>query len=193
MKHASLLFVVSSSFAIACGGAPVPLSPDPAAASASAPASAPAPASDEVAVGRPPPDFTAKAHDGADIKLSALKGKPVVVYFYPRDETPGCTKQACSFRDTWRELAKTNVVLVGVSTDTVESHKAFAKHYDLPFHLVSDESGAIATSFGVPNKNGFLARQTIVVGADGNVKRIYRQVDVTTHANDVLADLKKTP
>lgn len=162
----------------------------PATATATATASGAAPAAEEIAVGKPAPDFTAKAHDGTEVKLSALKGKPVVLYFYPRDETPGCTKEACSFRDAWKELAKTKVVLVGISTDNAESHKAFAKHYELPFHLVSDESGAIAKAFGVPNRGGFLARHTIVIGADGNVKKIYREVDVSKHAAEVLADVK---
>jgi len=150
----------------------------------------PTAAADEIAVGKPAPDFTAKAHDGTDIKVSALKGKPIVLYFYPRDETPGCTKEACSFRDAWKDLAKTGVVMVGISTDNAESHKAFAKHHELPFHLVSDESGSIAKAYGVPNRGGFLARHTIVIGADGNVKKIYREVDVSKHAAEIMADLK---
>lgn len=143
----------------------------------------------DLVVGKPPPDFEAKAHDGAEIKLSALKGKPIVVYFYPKDETPGCTKEACAFRDAWKDLEKRGVVLVGISTDSLDSHRAFATHHNLPFHLVSDESGAIAKSFGVPNRVGYLARQTFVIGADGNLKAIHRDVDVTTHAAQILADL----
>lgn len=146
-------------------------------------------AAGEIAVGKPPPAISAKAHDGADITLSALKGKPVVLYFYPKDETPGCTKEACAFRDAWNELAKKDVVLVGISTDTADSHKAFAQHHNLPFHLVSDPDGAIAKQFGVPNRAGFLARQTFVIGADGNVKKIYRDVDVTKHASEIVSDL----
>lgn len=141
-------------------------------------------------VGKPAPSFKAKAHDGTALELSALKGKPVVVYFYPKDETPGCTKEACAFRDAWGDLAKANVVLVGVSTDTAESHKAFATHHKLPFHLVSDADGAIAKSFGVPNNGGFLGRQTFVIDKDGTVKRVYRDVDVSKHAAEVLADVK---
>ena len=143
----------------------------------------------ELAVGKPAPDFTAKDQDGKELTLSALKGKPVVVYFYPKDETPGCTKEACAFRDAWKDLEKKGVVLIGVSTDSAESHKAFAKHHELPFHLVSDESGTIAKSFGVPNRAGFLGRQSFVIGPDGNVKKIYRDVDVTKHAGEVLADV----
>jgi peroxiredoxin Q/BCP len=144
----------------------------------------------EVTVGKPPPDFTAKDQNGKDLTLSSLKGKPAVVYFYPKDETSGCTAEAKSFRDTWKDLEKTGVTVIGISTDTLDSHKAFATHHGLPFHLVSDESGTIAKSFGVPNHAGFLARQTFVIGADGNVKKIYRDVDVSKHVSEVLADLK---
>ena len=143
----------------------------------------------DLAVGKPPPDFAAKDQAGKELKLSALKGKPVVVYFYPKDETPGCTKEACAFRDAWKDIDKKGVVLIGISADTADSHKAFAKHHQLPFHLVSDESGAIAKSFGVPNNGGYLGRQSFVVGADGNLKKIYRDVDVTKHASEILVDV----
>ena len=143
----------------------------------------------DLAVGKPPPDFTAKDQAGKELKLSALKGKPVVVYFYPKDETPGCTKEACAFRDAWKDIDKKGVVLIGISADTADSHRAFAKHHQLPFHLVSDESGTIAKSFGVPNNGGYLGRQSFVVGADGNLKKIYREVDVTKHASEILGDV----
>ncbi|MDB4944881.1 MAG: Thiol peroxidase, Bcp-type [Labilithrix sp.] len=144
----------------------------------------------EVKVGMPAPDFTAKAHDGTDVQLSKLKGKPVVVYFYPKDETPGCTTEAQNFRDSWKDLSASGVVVIGVSTDDLDAHKAFAKNHDLPFLLVSDASGSIAKTFGVPSRGGHLARQTIVIGADGNVKKIYRDVDPGKHAAEVLADGK---
>ncbi len=151
---------------------------------------APSTANAEVTVGKPPPDFTAKDQEGKVLTLSALKGKPVVVYFYPKDETPGCTIEAKSFRDSWKDLEKQGVTVIGISTDTADSHKSFAKHHELPFHLVSDESGAIAKTFGVPNRAGFLSRQTFVIGADGNVKKIYRDVDPGKHAAEILADVK---
>jgi thioredoxin-dependent peroxiredoxin len=144
----------------------------------------------EVTEGKPAPQVKGKAHDGTEIDLAALKGKPVVLYFYPKDETPGCTKEACAFRDAWSDLAKTNVVLVGISTDSLDSHKQFAEHHKLPFHLISDADGSIAKAYGVPNNAGFLGRQTFVIGADGNVKKIYRSVDVSKHASEVLADVK---
>jgi peroxiredoxin Q/BCP len=140
-------------------------------------------------VGKPAPDFTATAQDGTAVHLAAWKGKRVVLYFYPKDETPGCTKEACSFRDAWQDLAKTGAVLVGISADTTDSHKDFAEHHKLPFLLVSDPDGKIADSYGVPF-SGHHSRQTIVVGADGSVLKVYRKVDVTAHAAQILDDLR---
>jgi peroxiredoxin Q/BCP len=217
MKAHPLLLVV---FALGCGGnsseAPAPATPAPAPASAPAPAaaapvdganggataSAPttAPAASPGAtdaqadplVGKPAPDFTATAQDGAKVHVAALKGKPVVVYFYPKDETAGCTKEACSFRDSWDAIGKTGAALVGVSADTLDSHRAFTAHYKLPFLLVSDPDGAIAKMYGVPFE-GRHKRQTIVIGRDGKVEHVYRSVDVTTHAKEIQADLDHLP
>ena len=161
--------------------------------SASAPpgesqAAAAGPAPTDDLVGKPAPDFTAKAEDGTSVHLAALKGKRVVVYFYPKDETPGCTKEACSFRDAWQDIAKTGAVLIGISADTSDSHKAFAAHYKLPFLLVSDPDGKIGGTYGVPFE-GHHQRQTFVVGADGTVLKVHRKVDVTMHAAQILEDL----
>jgi peroxiredoxin Q/BCP len=159
-------------------------------ASASPPASsaaAPAPSADAL-VGAVAPDFTATAQDGTSVHLAALRGKPVVVYFYPKDETAGCTKEACSFRDSWDGLAKSGAVLVGVSADTLDSHKQFAAHYKLPFLLVSDPDGSIAKLYDVPF-HAVHARQTVLIGADGRVRKVYRKVDVGVHAQEVLGDL----
>jgi peroxiredoxin Q/BCP len=165
--------------------------PAPAAASApatpSAAASATAPDADPL-VGQPAPDFTATAQDGTAVRLAALKGKPVVLYFYPKDETAGCTKEACSFRDAWEAIAKTGAVLVGVSADDSASHKAFIAHWKLPFLLTSDPDGSIGKRFGVPFTS-YHARQTFVIGADGKVRKVYRKVDVSTHAQQILDDL----
>jgi peroxiredoxin Q/BCP len=141
-------------------------------------------------VGKAAPDFTKSTYDGKEVHLAALKGKPVVLYFYPKDETPGCTKEACSFRDAWKDLSATGVTLIGVSTDDAESHRKFAEHWKLPFLLVSDADGAIAKSYGVPMDEGYVARQTFVIGADGNVKKVYRKVKVAEHAAQVMADVK---
>jgi len=126
--------------------------------------------------------------DGTPVHLAALKGKRVVVYFYPKDETPGCTKEACSFRDAWQSIAKTGAVLIGISADTLASHKDFATHYKLPFLLVSDPDGTVGRSYGVPFE-GHHQRQTFVVGPDGKVRKAFRQVDVSVHAQEILEDL----
>jgi peroxiredoxin Q/BCP len=140
-------------------------------------------------VGKAAPDFTATAQDGTVVHIAALKGKPVVLYFYPKDETPGCTKEACSFRDSWKAIAATGAVLVGVSADTLDSHRSFVAAHKLPFRLVSDPEGAVGRAYGVPFSM-FHKRQTFVIGADGIVRKVYRSVDVSTHAAEILGDLK---
>ena len=162
--------------------APAPASAEP------APQLAAAPGPQDDLVGKAAPDFTATAQDGTTFHLAAAKGKPVVVYFYPKDETPGCTKEACSFRDAWEALAKTGAVLVGVSADSAQSHKDFVARYKLPFLLVSDRDNAIGRSYGVPFETHH-QRQTFVIGADGVVRKVYRKVDVTVHAAQVLEDV----
>ena len=182
--------VCASALLLDCGRDTPPPAPTTSGAPTAESAETPTSASGAIAVGKPAPDFSATAHDGAEIKPSALKGKHVVLYFYPKDETPGCTKEACAFRDAWKDLEATGVVLVGISTDSEASHKKFAEHHKLPFHLVSDPDGSIAKSYGVPNNGGFLARHTIVIAPDGKVKKVYRSVDVSKHASEVLADVK---
>lgn len=144
---------------------------------------------DSLKAGDAAPEFAVKAHDGRDVKLSAYRGRSVVLYFYPKDETPGCTKQACGFRDAWADLEKKGVVLIGISGDSDESHRKFAEHHKLPFLLVSDADGKLAESYGVPFRMGYASRQTIVVAPDGRIKKVYRDVDVATHAKDVLGDV----
>jgi peroxiredoxin Q/BCP len=149
---------------------------------------------EEVTVGKPTPAFSVTATDGTVIDSATSKGKPIVLYFYPKDETPGCTTEACSFRDAWDKLQKSGVVLVGISADTDESHKAFAAHHQLPFHLVSDPKLELAKRFGVSTKDTekfgtIIMRQTIVIGKDGNVLKIYRTVDPSQHAAQIEADL----
>jgi peroxiredoxin Q/BCP len=156
----------------------------PAAANAS-PASA-----GELAVGSPAPAFDLKGHTGAPLRLASLKGRPVVLYFYPKDETPGCTTEACAFRDGFAELTKRGVVLIGVSADTDESHRNFATSHKLPFQLVSDAKGDLSKAYGVPFNNGFISRHTIVIGPDGNIKKLYRTVNVANHAAEILRDVE---
>jgi thioredoxin-dependent peroxiredoxin len=165
-----------------------PPSPSTAAAAPTTSASPAGADATDPLVGKPAPDFTAAAQDGSQVHLAALKGKPVVVYFYPKDETPGCTKEACSFRDSWDAISKTGAVLVGVSADNLESHKQFVTHWKLPFLLATDPDGSIGKLFGVPFTT-YHKRQTIEIGRDGVVRKVYRTVDVTTHAQQVLDDL----
>ncbi len=176
--------------AAATAAAAVSTPPAASAPSAAAPAAAGSAAATDAdpLVGKPAPDFTATAQDGTSVHLAALKGKPVVVYFYPKDETPGCTKEACSFRDSWEALSKTGAVLIGVSADNLESHKQFVAHWKLPFLLATDPDGSIGKLFGVPFES-YHQRQTIEIGADGTVKKVYRKVDVSQHAQQVLDDL----
>ena len=201
MRTLGLVLALASTSLLGCGRDNPPASTTPTTTSTTAAAStttgaapaanaAPAPttaaAPGEVTVGKTAPSFSATTFDGKDVKIDALKGKNVVVYFYPKDETPGCTKEACSFRDAWKDLSATGVVLVGISADDAESHKKFAEHHKLPFMLVTDKDGAISSAYGVPK----FGRQTFVIGPDGNVKKIYRSVDVSKHASEVLADVK---
>ncbi len=128
-----------------------------------------------VEVGEPAPDFTLR--DGADLewKLSEQRGKVVVLLFYPGDETPVCTRQMCSVRDRWDDYSATGAVVVGLSTDSVESHKKFAEHHELPQRLLSDMSGAVARMYGAKSLiPGKVARSVFVIDANGTVR--YRDV-----------------
>eukprot|EP00243_Klebsormidium_subtile_P004009 TRINITY_DN17790_c0_g1_i1.p1 TRINITY_DN17790_c0_g1~~TRINITY_DN17790_c0_g1_i1.p1 ORF type:complete len:273 (+),score=51.76 TRINITY_DN17790_c0_g1_i1:110-928(+) len=121
------------------------------------------------------PNFTLKDQNGRDVSLSKYKGKPVVLYFYPKDDTPGCTKQACYFRDSYEAYKKAGAEVIGISADPVDSHKAFAEKHNLPFTLLSDENSAVRKEFGI--KNDFLGalpgRQTYLLDGSGVVKLVY--------------------
>ncbi len=140
-----------------------------------------------LAVGAPAPDFTTTAHDGTKVVLSKLKGKHVVLYFYPTDDTPGCTKEACDFRDNWAKLQKMGVMVFGVSTQDNESHKAFAEKHKLPFPLLPDEKGEIAGKFKVPLTNNKARRITYLVGTDGKIKQVWPKVTPVGHAGEIIA------
>ena len=142
----------------------------------------------ELAIGSAAPDFEAPTQTGTTFKLSAQKGKTVVVYFYPKDETTGCTAEAEAFRDDFVKLQEKGAVVVGISADSLESHKAFAEAHQLPFLLVSDPNGEIAAKFGVPFSK-VAQRQTFVIGKDGTMKKIYRKVDVAGHSGAVMSDV----
>ena len=146
--------------------------------------------------GNEAPDFTLQADDGSTVKLSELRGKPVVLYFYPKDDTPGCTAQACGIRDAWGEFERAGAVVLGVSPDDERSHGKFKEKYDLPFTLLADTDHATAEEYGVWQEKTFagkkymgVARSTFVIDADGNVARELRNVKPDTHADDVLAAL----
>jgi peroxiredoxin Q/BCP len=151
------------------------------AASASAPAL--------LAPGAAAPAVTFQMYTGESISLNSLRGKPVVVYFYPKDDTPGCTIEAQEIRDLYEDLRRTGAVVIGVSSDGRDSHRAFAEKHALPFLLASDESGDVARAFGVGLKNGRVARVSFVIGPDGKVKQSFPRVTPKGHAAELLAAL----
>jgi peroxiredoxin Q/BCP len=141
-----------------------------------------------LAVGATAPDFGAVDASGAPVRLSQSVGHSRVVYFYPKDETPGCTKEACAFRDAFDRYTAASVVLFGVSRDTEESHKKFRENHKLPFALVADEKGDVQKAYGVPDKfPGIASRVTFLVDKDGKVQHVWENVDPGIHADEVLA------
>ncbi|PSS02055.1 Peroxiredoxin Q like [Actinidia chinensis var. chinensis] len=139
--------------------------------------------------GAAPPNFTLKDQEGRNVNLSKFKGKPVVVYFYPADETPGCTKQACAFRDSYEKFKKAGAEVVGISGDDASSHKAFAKKYRLPFTLLSDEGNKVRKEWGVPSDlfGTLPGRQTYVLDKNGVVQLIYNnQFQPEKHIDETL-------
>lgn len=144
-----------------------------------------------LAVGDAAPDVAGEDANGDTVRLSASRGHPAVVFFYPKDETPGCTKEACAFRDAFARYSAAGIVVFGVSRDTAESHRAFAANHKLPFPLVADESGEAERAYGVPSRLGMTARVTFLVGADGRVARVWPDVDPGVHADEVLAAAAK--
>lgn len=144
-----------------------------------------------LAPGDAAPDFSAKNQDGKLIRLSELKGKPVLVYFYPKDDTPGCTAQACSLRDEFRKFRAKGAVVLGVSAQDEASHREFKKKHKLPFDLLVDKDGKVAEALGVELMPviGLHKRQSVLIGANGKVIQVYRDVKPGTHAATVIKDL----
>ncbi len=134
------------------------------------------------------PEVVGRTLAGAEVRLTALRGKPVVVYFYPQDETPGCTKEACAFRDAWKNLEASGIEVVGVSVNSAERHRAFQEKHQLPFALASDDSGAIGTSYGVTKRIWGYERVTFLVDREGRVAHVWPSVDPGVHANEVMAE-----
>jgi peroxiredoxin Q/BCP len=149
-----------------------------------------------IEVGQPAPEFALSSDTGETISLSSLRGRPVVLYFYPKDDTPGCTKQACGIRDVYGEFERAGAVVLGVSPDDEGSHVKFKQKYDLPFTLLADTDHSVAEQYGVWGEKSYLGkkymgvnRSTFVIGEDGTIKKVMHDVKPATHADDVLAAL----
>ena len=151
-----------------------------------------------IEVGKKAPAFTLAADDGTKVRLSALKGKPVVLYFYPRDDTPGCTKEACAFRDRKSEIDALGAAVLGVSPDTVERHVKFRDKYTLNFPLLADPDHNVAEKYGAwREKNMYgkksmgIQRSTYLIDAAGKVARVWQRVKVAGHDDQVIEALKE--
>ena len=149
-------------------------------------------------VGDKAPAFKLKNQDEETISLSGLKGKPVVLYFYPKDDTPGCTKEACNFRDEFPKFGKLKAEIIGISTDSVKSHKKFAEKYGLPFNLLADEKKQVVQEYGVwKEKNMYgrkymgIERTTFIINSDGKITNIFPKVKVDEHNKEVMEALKE--
>ncbi len=146
--------------------------------------------------GSPAPDFELQSDTGETVRLSSLRGKPVVLYFYPKDHTSGCTTQACGIRDAWSEFERAGAVVLGVSPDDVASHQSFRADYELPFRLLADPEHKVAEAYGVwAEKSRYgrtymgIVRSTFVIAPDGTIQKVMRDVKPAAHADDVLAEL----
>ena len=148
--------------------------------------------------GKAAPAFTLDDADGKKVSLDDFKGKDVILYFYPKDDTPGCTKEACGFRDSWKEIQKRNAIVLGVSADSGASHQKFAAKYKLPFTLLSDPDRKVMKAYGAygekmmyGTKTMGVIRSTVWIGPDGKVKKHWARVaDAAKHPDQVLALLK---
>jgi peroxiredoxin Q/BCP len=144
-------------------------------------------------VGAPAPDFSGVTQDGEEISLSDFEGKKLALYFYPRDNTPGCTRQACNLRDNFSELEKQNIAIVGVSDDPVDEHVKFANKYDLPFPLIADTDRAVLHSYGTYGQKNLYGRifmgtkrTTFLIDEDGMIRKIIKRPKVGEHADEII-------
>ncbi len=142
------------------------------------------------------PEFSANTNGAGKISLADFRGKNVILYFYPKDDTPGCTKEACAFRDNFAEFKKRGAIVLGVSPDSVKSHDKFVEKFKLPFTLLADEDKKIVNDYGVWGEKSFMGRKymgvhrvTFLIGGDGKIKKIWPQVKPDEHAAEVLAEL----
>lgn len=143
------------------------------------------------------PAFSAATDNGGTLGLADMKGKPFVLYFYPKDDTPGCTKEACDFRDNMSQFKKLGITVIGVSKDKPAKHDKFKDKYDLPFPLISDEDGKICEKWGVwiqksmyGRKYMGIDRSTFLIDEKGIIRHIWRKVSVTNHINEVISEAK---
>jgi peroxiredoxin Q/BCP len=145
-----------------------------------------------VRVGDRAPEFSLEDAEGKTVRLADLRGSPVVLYFYPKDDTPGCTKEACTFRDQYEDFQEAGARVIGVSSDSRASHRRFAERYRLPFTLLSDRGGKVRKLFGVPATLGLLpGRVTFVIDGEGIVRHVFNsQLDATRHVREALAALR---
>ena len=144
------------------------------------------------------PDFTLPSQDGDNVTLSSLRGKKVVLYFYPRDNTSGCTKEACSFRDSFPALSGLNATVIGISPDSVESHKKFAQKHQLPFTLLSDKDKSVMTAYGAYGEKKLygkvttgVIRTTFLIDEEGNILKTWKKINTQTHGEDVRKALEE--
>ncbi len=148
-------------------------------------------------IGSPAPDFTLPTHDGTLLSLASLKGQRVVIYFYPKDDTPGCTKEACNFRDSWQVFKKNKIKILGISKDDAISHSKFIKKYNLPFTLLTDlEPCPVATDYESYGLKKFMGREymgiirnTFLIDSEGKIEAIYRKVKAAIMADHIIQDL----
>jgi peroxiredoxin Q/BCP len=143
------------------------------------------------------PEFSLPADDGTMVTLGGLRGKNVVLYFYPKDDTSGCTKEACDFRDSWRDVKKSGAVVLGVSPDPVSSHQKFKQKYQLPFPLLADTDHRVASAYGAWGEKSMYGRKyqgilrtTFLIDPEGRVSRVFEKVRPAGHASEVLAALE---
>ncbi len=150
----------------------------------------------ELKIGQKAPAFKLPSTDGRIISLNDFAGKKIVLYFYPKDMTPGCTTEACSFRDNYSEIQKRGAVILGISADSIQSHQKFSDKYELPFLLLSDENKDVSKAYGVWKQKSFLGkkylgieRSTFIIDEEGKIKTIFRKVKVAGHTEEVLQNI----